>query len=111
VSLADLRRVLAEGVPAGASSEDSVRRQWWAALATLQEDFLLPMQPLQGLWLAAPLPALYEPALLQQLQGWVWAPSALTDLLTSSAPLLGGAGSPAATGPGSRGFQRPTPVA
>ncbi len=106
MSLADLRRVLADGVPAGASSEDSVRRQWWAALATLQEDFLLPMQPLQGLWLAAPLPALYEPALLQQLQGWVWAPSALTDLLTSSAPLLGGAGSPAATGPGSRGFQR-----
>ena len=74
MSLADLRSALADGVPAGASSEDSVRRQWWAALATLQEDFLLPMQPLKGLWLAAPLPALYEPVLLQQLQGWVWAP-------------------------------------
>ena len=37
VSLADLRSALADGVPAGASSEDSVRRQWWAALATLQD--------------------------------------------------------------------------
>ena len=46
MSLADLRSALADGVPAGVSREDSVRRQWWAALATLQEDFLLPMQPL-----------------------------------------------------------------
>ncbi len=102
MSLADLRRCLAEGVPAGVSSEDNVRRQWWAALATLQEDFLLPRQPLDGLWLAAPLPALYEPALLQQLQGWVWAPRELDDLLPGSAPLLPGAGK----GAGTAGFQR-----
>ncbi|MCP9942091.1 sensor histidine kinase [Cyanobium sp. ATX 6E8] len=102
VSLADLRRCLAEGVPAGVGSEDTVRRQWWAALATLQEDFLLQGQPLYGLWLAAPLPALYEPALLQQLQGWVWAPRELDDLLPGSAPLLPGAGRAASTG----GFQR-----
>ncbi len=102
MSLADLRRCLAEGVPAGVASEDSVRRQWWAALATLQEDFLLHRQPLDGLWLAAPLPALYEPALVQQLQGWVWAPRELDDLLPGSAPLLPGAGRAASTG----GFQR-----
>jgi signal transduction histidine kinase len=102
VSLADLRRCLAEGVPAGVSNEDCARRQWWAALATLQEDFLLPRQPLQGLWLAAPLPALYEPALLRELQGWVWAPSDLDGLLPSQAPLLPGAGNPAPCG----GFQR-----
>jgi hypothetical protein len=90
VSLANLRRCLAEGVPTGVGNEDCARRQWWAALATLQEDFLLPRQPLQGLWLAAPLPALYEPALLQQLQGWVWAPSDLDGLLPSPAPLVGG---------------------
>ncbi|MEX0587861.1 MAG: histidine kinase dimerization/phospho-acceptor domain-containing protein, partial [Cyanobium sp.] len=91
-------------------NEDSVRRQWWAALATLQEDFLLPRQPLEGLWLAAPLPALYEPALLQQLQGWVWAPRELDGLLTPSAPLLpetSGPDSPreTPTGPGG-GFHR-----
>ena len=87
-SLDSLRQLLAAGVPAGRSDEDSIRRQWWAALATLQEDFLLPLQPLQGVWLASPLPALYEPALLQQLQGWVWAPPELGDLLQASAPLL-----------------------
>lgn len=106
MSLADLRSLLAAGVPPGVSSEDSARRQWWAALATLQEDFLLPMQPLKGLWLAAPLPALYEPVLLQQLQGWVWAPSELADLLTHSAPRLGGAGSPAAGVKCATGFHR-----
>ena len=35
-----LRRQLAHQMPTGRCDEDSVRRQWWAALATLQEDFL-----------------------------------------------------------------------
>ncbi|MEY3964204.1 MAG: hypothetical protein RLZZ106_1459 [Cyanobacteriota bacterium] len=88
LSLERLRQRLAEGVPAGSSDDDSVRRQWWAALATLQDDFLLPLGAQQGVWLAAPLPALHEPALLQQLQGWVWAPAELGDLLQAGAPLL-----------------------
>jgi signal transduction histidine kinase len=88
VSLERLRQRLAEGVPAGSSDDDSVRRQWWAALATLQDDFLLPLGAQQGVWLAAPLPALHEPALLQQLQGWVWAPAELGDLLQAGSPLL-----------------------
>jgi signal transduction histidine kinase len=79
-SLAALRQGLAAGVPAGRGDEDGVRRQWWAALATLQEDFLLPLRPLRGLWLAAPLPALYEPELLRDLRGWVWAPAHLEQL-------------------------------
>ena len=87
-SLENLRQRLAEGVPRGCSDEDGARRQWWAALATLQDDFLLPLGKQQGVWLAAPLPALYEPALLQQLQGWVWAPVELGDLLQAGAPLL-----------------------
>ena len=85
-----LRRRLAQGVQSGGGDDDAVRRQWWAALATLQEDFLLPLHPLQGVWLAAPLPALYEPALLQQLQGWVWAPPELGGLLPAPAPRLPG---------------------
>jgi signal transduction histidine kinase len=87
-SLEQLRQRLAEGVPPGCSDDDSVRRQWWAALATLQEDFLLPLGAQQGVWLAAPLPALHEPDLLQQLQGWVWAPAELGDLLQAGSPLL-----------------------
>jgi signal transduction histidine kinase len=95
-------------VPPGSSRDDGVRRQWWAALATLQEDFLLPRGNLSGFWLAAPLPALYEPGLLQQLQGWVWTPGPLEALLPSGAPLLPGA--PATARPGSgdpgTGFRR-----
>ena len=87
-SLNDLRQLLAEGVPLGVGNEDSVRRQWWAALATLQDDLLLSQPSLEGIWLAAPLPALYEPGLLQQLQGWVWAPSELGDLLPAASSLL-----------------------
>lgn len=89
-SLESLRRELARGVPPGGSDDDSARRQWWAALATLQEDLLAGegVAP-QGLWLAAPLPALYEPELLQDLQGWVWAPEQIGTLLPVP-PLLPG---------------------
>ena len=54
--LAALRRELAHGADPGRGDEDSVRRQWWAALATLQDDFLVPLGPQRGVWLAAPLP-------------------------------------------------------
>ncbi len=67
-----------------------MRRQWWAALATLQEDLLGAGSGggIRGLWFAAPLPALYEPALLGRLRGWVWAPAALDQLLPAGTPLL-----------------------
>ena len=69
VILSDLGQELGAGMPAGRSDDDSVRRLWWAALATLQEQLLAgEATPRRGLWLAAPLPALYEPALLQNLQ-------------------------------------------
>jgi len=104
VSLAGLRSLLAEGVPPGRGDEDSVRRQWWAALATLQEDLLIRPAPSRGLWLAAPLPALYEPGLLRRLQGWVWAPEGVEQLLPSGAPLLPG-GRPGADA-SAHGFRR-----
>lgn len=90
LSLTSLRSLLAADVPPGRGDEDSVRRQWWAALATLQEDLLGPgsPSPLRGVWLAAPLPALYEPRLLRRLQGWVWAPAGVEQLLPGAAPLL-----------------------
>ena len=108
VSLDELRRRLAEGAPAGRSDEDSVRRQWWAALATLQDDLLGSAVAGGGLWLAAPLPALYEPALLQHLQGWVWAPAAIDQLLPAAAPRLPGGGRAAAPAAQAlaEGFQR-----
>ncbi|MFM7313213.1 MAG: sensor histidine kinase [Cyanobium sp.] len=98
VSLSELRRLLAADVPPGRGDEDSVRRQWWAALATLQEDLLAPGPGTgSGLWLAAPLPALYEPRLLRRLQGWVWAPAGVEQLLPTGAPLLPGRREPQGT--------------
>jgi signal transduction histidine kinase len=105
VSLAALRARLAQGVPASHSDDDTVRRQWWAALATLQDDFLPSLQPLRGVWLASPLPALYEPELLEALQGWVWAPAQIAGDLSRTGPLLPGvspagrADAPGRTGP------------
>ncbi len=90
VSLGDLRRLLAAGVPAGRGDEDSVRRQWWAALATVQADLLGAFPPQPGVWLAAPLPALYEPALLEWLDGWVWTPAEVGNLMPPGLPLLPG---------------------
>ncbi len=91
-----LRRCLCDGVPAGHSDEDGVRRQWWAALATIQGELLSNREQLKGIWLASPLPALYEPLVLSRLQGWLWAPTELEELFQASAPLLPpGAGSPA----------------
>ncbi|KGG13602.1 Signal transduction histidine kinase [Prochlorococcus sp. MIT 0601] len=71
---------MAQGVPLGRVDEQIVRRLWWAALDTLQDEILLPMNLTKGLWLASPLPALYEPRLLDHLQGWVWAPDELSNL-------------------------------
>jgi len=106
VSLTALRTLLAAEVPPGRGDEDSVRRQWWAALATLQEDLLAPGPGAdRGLWLAAPLPALYEPRLLRRLQGWVWAPAGVEQLLPTGAPLLPGRREPHGTAE-SFGFQR-----
>ena len=68
---------MAEGVPSASSDEPIARRLWWAALETLQEDILSPMEPSRGLWLASPLPALYETKLLDRFKGWVWAPDEL----------------------------------
>ncbi|MEA5391887.1 histidine kinase dimerization/phospho-acceptor domain-containing protein [Cyanobium gracile UHCC 0139] len=90
VSLGDLRSLLAAGVPAGRGDEDSVRRQWWAALATVQADLLGAAPPQPGVWLAAPLPALYEPSLLEWLDGWVWTPAEVGNLMPPGLPLLPG---------------------
>jgi len=93
VSFTTLRQQLSHGVPPGRCDEDSVRRLWWASLATLQEDLLLKeATPLHGVWLASPLPALYEPSLLRDLSGWVWTPAGVADALHQVQPLLPGPG-------------------
>ena len=86
VTIKALQARMAQGVPNTPCSESAVRRMWWAALDTLQTDILLPMNLTRGLWMSSPLPALYEPKLLKQFQGWVWAPQ---DLLNLRNPYIG----------------------
>ena len=83
-----LQKRMAQGVPHSGCNESSVRRMWWAALDTLQSDILLPMSLSRGLWMSSPLPALYEPKLLKQFQGWVWAPKDLLNLANPSIGML-----------------------
>lgn len=65
---------MARGVPPGGGDDPSARRLWWAALDIVQSTLLQQEATDQGVWLAAPLPALYEPDLLQSMRGWVWTP-------------------------------------
>ena len=78
---------MADGVPLGRVDEQIARRLWWAALDTLQDQILLPMDLKKGLWLASPLPALYESRLLEKLEGWVWVPEELPLINCITIPL------------------------
>ena len=80
ISLSVIKKRIAKDLPYGNCNESTVRRLWWAALETLQEDILLPMNIRNGIWLSAPLPALYQPKLLKNLRGWVWAPKEFSKL-------------------------------
>ena len=71
---------MAKDVPIGRLDEPAVRRLWWGALDTLQEELLGNIEFTKGLWIASPLPDLYDPKLLDRLQGWVWAPEELPTL-------------------------------
>ena len=87
-SLLDLRQRLARDIRPGQCDEAGVRRLWWAALEVIQES-LMERRVQAGLWMAAPLPALYEPDLLHRLNGWVWAPENLEGLSPLHAALPG----------------------
>ena len=97
-SLLGLRHRLARDVKPGQCDEAGVRRLWWGALEVIQKA-LMQRDVHTGLWMAAPLPALYEPDLLRQLKGWVWAPESLERLSPLHAALPG-SGRPASESAG-----------
>lgn len=90
-SLQALRQRLSRDRRPGACDESGVRRLWWGALEILQEE-LLNRDAQEGIWLASPLPALYEPELLAHLQGWVLAPENIDRFSPSHAALPGSGG-------------------
>ncbi len=88
IPLSAIQHRMAQDVPIGRLDEPTVRRLWWGALDTLQDEILGNMDLKKGLWIASPLPALYEPKLLDRLKGWVWAPEELETLHISHSALL-----------------------
>ena len=89
-----LRDRLANDVPSGGCDDAGARRLWWAALETLQQTLIGRSDQHQGVWLAAPLPALYAPSLISQLRGWVWAPESIERLTTLEMTLPGSGSQP-----------------
>ena len=78
ITLTAIQKRMAEGLEIGRVDDPTARRLWWAALETIQAELTSAgNQPVQGLWIAAPLPALYDPALLQSMRGWAWTPDPL----------------------------------
>ena len=88
VTINAIQHRMSQGVPIGRVDETAIRRLWWAAVDILQEEILLKINISRGLWLASPLPALYEPKLLNRLQGWVWTPDELATFRYQNAGLL-----------------------
>ena len=81
--LQSIQACMATGVPPGQASDTNARRLWWGGLEVLQDLLEIQDNTAAGIWLAAPLPALYAPDLLKRFQGWVWAPEAL-DVLSAA---------------------------
>nr|YP_002049252.1 hypothetical protein PCC_0614 [Paulinella chromatophora]ACB43042.1 hypothetical protein PCC_0614 [Paulinella chromatophora] len=79
-NLNNLRQELAINLPPGDNNDESILRQWTAALATLHEDFLIPLQPKKGFWLAASMPFPTESGILQGLDSWIWSIDEINDL-------------------------------
>ncbi len=88
ITIKSIQEKMANNLAKGRLNETAARRMWWAALDVLQEDFLLKENLNGGVWLASPLPALYEKTLLKLLRGWVWTPDVLENLGVSNIGLL-----------------------
>ncbi len=54
--------------------DNTSRRVWWAALELIQKEFLINYYQKGGLWIASPLPLIYEKKYLNKLKGWLFAP-------------------------------------
>tara|TARA_Y100001970_G_scaffold132360_1_gene163295 strand:+ start:29725 stop:31083 length:1359 start_codon:yes stop_codon:yes gene_type:complete len=55
-------------------NDNTSRRIWWCALELIQKEFLSNYYQNGGVWVASPLPAIYEKKYLNKLKGWLFAP-------------------------------------
>nr|AUG32591.1 hypothetical protein PLO_605 [Paulinella longichromatophora] len=84
LTFAYIRQQLAHNIPPGNGDEESVWRQWKAALVTLQENFLTSPKPKEGIWLAATLPDFDYTTALTELHGCVWQTPERSNLLNDN---------------------------
>ena len=54
--------------------DNTSRRMWWCALELIQKEYLSDHYQSGGLWVASPLPVIYEKKYLNTLKGWLFAP-------------------------------------
>jgi len=54
--------------------DNTSRRIWWCALELIQKDFLSNYYQNGGIWVASPLPVIYETKYLNKLKGWLFSP-------------------------------------
>ena len=66
--------LLASGSSNLYTDDNTSRRIWWCALELIQKEFLSNYYQNGGLWVASPLPMIYEKKYLHKLIGWLFAP-------------------------------------
>ena len=54
--------------------DNTSRRMWWCTLELIQKEYLSNHHQSGGLWVASPLPAIFEQKYLSNLKGWLFAP-------------------------------------
>ena len=74
ITIKNIQDVLVSGSSNLHVDDNTSRRIWWCALELIQKEFLSNYYQNGGLWVASPLPAIYEKKYLNKLKGWLFAP-------------------------------------
>ena len=88
ITIKKIQDLLIKGVQTINVDDDTSRRMWWASLEVIQKEFLPQNCQQGGIWVASPLPALYEKKIFNQLQGWLWSPEGFPYFQKDNAGLL-----------------------
>ena len=74
ITIKSIQDILISGYSSLFVDDNTSRRIWWCALEIIQKEFLSNYYQNGGLWVASPLPVIYEKKYLNKLEGWLFAP-------------------------------------
>ena len=74
ITIKSIQDLLVSGAPNLFVDDNTSRRIWWCALEIIQKDFLSNYYQNGGIWVASPLPVIYETKYLNKLKGWLFSP-------------------------------------